>query len=74
MQRFQETLESLKGTITKFHSVLWGALVDYITIHEDGTKAVTFKDGTTILSDNRNHPFGKAEGVYLSKCLFLFTQ
>lgn len=48
LQHFQETLESLKGTITEFDSVLWGSLVDYITIHKDGTRAVTFKDGTTI--------------------------
>lgn len=48
LQHFQETLESLKGAITVFDSVLWGALVDYITVYEDGRKTVTFKDGTTV--------------------------
>lgn len=45
---FQETLESLKGTITEFDGALWGALVDYITVYEDGSRTVTFRDGTTI--------------------------
>lgn len=48
LQHFQETLESLKGMITEFDSVLWGTLVDYITVYEDGSKMVTFRDGTTI--------------------------
>ena len=48
LQHFQETLESLKGTITEFDGALWGALVDYITVYEDGSRTVTFRDGTTI--------------------------
>ena len=48
LQHFQETLESLKGTITEFDGALWGALVDYITVYEDGSRMVTFRDGTTI--------------------------
>lgn len=48
LRLFQETLESLKGTITEFDGALWGALVDYITVYEDGSRTVTFRDGTTI--------------------------
>lgn len=48
LRHFQETLESLKGTVTEFDSVIWGALVDYITVYEDGSRTVTFRDGTTI--------------------------
>lgn len=48
LQHFQETLESLKGTIAEFDGALWGALVDYITVYEDGSRTVTFRDGTTI--------------------------
>lgn len=48
LRHFQETLESLKGTITEFDGALWGALVDYITVYEDGSRTVTFRDGTTI--------------------------
>lgn len=48
LRHFQETLESLKGTVTEFDSVVWGALVDYITVYEDGSRTVTFRDGTTI--------------------------
>lgn len=48
LRHFQETLESLKGTVTEFNSVVWGALVDYITVYEDGSRTVTFRDGTTI--------------------------
>ena len=48
LRHFQETLESLKGTITEFNGALWGALVDYITVYEDGSRTVTFRDGTTI--------------------------
>ncbi len=33
---------------TEFDSTLWGALVDYITVEKDGTKTVTFRDGTVI--------------------------
>lgn len=40
--------EVLKGTITEFDGALWGALVDYITVYEDGSRTVTFRDGTTI--------------------------
>ena len=47
-RHFQETLEALKGTITEFDGALWGALVDYITVYEDGSRTVTFRDGTTI--------------------------
>lgn len=38
----------MKGTITEFDGALWGALVDYITVYEDGSRTVTFRDGTTI--------------------------
>ncbi len=48
LRHFQETLEALKGTITEFDGALWGALVDYITVYEDGSRTVTFRDGTTI--------------------------
>lgn len=48
LRLFQETLESMKGTITEFDGALWGALVDYITVYEDGSRTVTFRDGTTI--------------------------
>ena len=48
LRHFQETLESLKGTMTEFDSVIWVALVDYITVYEDGSRTVTFRDGTTI--------------------------
>ena len=48
LQQFQKKLESLKSTITEFDNALWGTLVDYITVYEDGRKTVTFRDGTTI--------------------------
>ena len=48
LRHFQETLEALKGTITEFDSALWGTLVDFITVYEDGSRTVTFRDGTTI--------------------------
>ena len=48
LRHFQETLEALKGTITEFDGALWGAMVDYITVYEDGCRTVTFRDGTTI--------------------------
>ncbi len=48
LQHFQETLEALKGTITEFDGTLWGALVDHITVYEDDSRTVTFRDGTTI--------------------------
>lgn len=48
LQHFQEALESLKGTITEFDGALWSALVDYITVYEDGSRTVTFRDETTI--------------------------
>ena len=48
LRHFQETLEALKGTITEFDGALWGTLVDYITVYEDGSRTVTFRDVTTI--------------------------
>ncbi len=48
LRHFQETLESLNAQITEFDSALWGSLVDFITVHGDGTKTVTFRDGTEI--------------------------
>jgi len=48
LRHFQETVESLKGQITEFDSVLWGSLVDYILINEEGSKIVVFRDGTQI--------------------------
>lgn len=48
LQHFQETLESLKSTITEFDGALWCALVNYITVYEDGSRTVTFRDGTII--------------------------
>ena len=48
LRQFQKTLESMNGQITDFDEGLWGALVDYITVHEDGTKTVTFRNGTTV--------------------------
>ncbi len=40
--------EVLKGTITEFDEALWGALVDYITVYEGGSRTVTFRDGSMI--------------------------
>lgn len=48
LRHFQQTLESLNGQIIEFDSALWGSLVDYITVHDDGRKTVTFRDGTEI--------------------------
>lgn len=48
LRHFQETLEALKGTIDEFDGALWGTLVDYITVYEDGSRTITFRDGTTI--------------------------
>ena len=48
LRHFQETLESLNGQVTEFDSTLWGSLVDYITVYENGEKTVTFRDGSVI--------------------------
>ena len=48
LRHFQETLESLNGQVTEFDSDLWGSLVDYITVYENGEKTVTFRDGSVI--------------------------
>ena len=48
MQQFCKTLTELTGEITEFDEMLWGSLVDYITVYEDGSRTVTFRDGTTI--------------------------
>ena len=48
LRHFQETLESLNGQVTEFDSDLWGSLVGYITVYENGEKTVTFRDGSVI--------------------------
>lgn len=48
LQQFKEALSKLKGEITEFDEGLWGTLVDFITVLENGTRTVTFRNGTTI--------------------------
>lgn len=48
LQQFKDSLAKLMGEITEFDEGLWGTLVDFITVHENGTRTVTFRNGTTI--------------------------
>ena len=48
LQQFKEALSKLKGEITEFDEGLWGTLVDFITVLENGTRTVTFRNGTKI--------------------------
>ena len=48
LRQFEETLKSQDGIITEFDDVLWGSMVDFITVSKD-KNTVTFKDGTEIV-------------------------
>ncbi len=45
---FIADMESAPDVVAKFDERLWHAIVDFATVHEDGTITVTFKDGSEL--------------------------
>lgn len=45
-EAFIADMESAPVVVAKFDECLWHALADFATVHEDGTVAVPFKDGS----------------------------
>lgn len=48
LRQFCDALQKTNEPITEFDEGLWGALVDCITVNPDGTKVVTFNDGSIV--------------------------
>ena len=48
IKHFIEAIRELGETVTEFENVLFGELVDYMTVYKDKTIKVTFRDGTEI--------------------------
>lgn len=47
IRQFIKTLKDQDGIITEFDDVLWGSMVELVTISRE-KRSVTFKDGTEI--------------------------
>ena len=47
MRQFIKTLKDQDGIITEFDDVIWGSMVELVTIGRE-KRSVTFKDGTEI--------------------------
>ena len=45
---FEKNVQSCDSPLTKFDEILWGTLVEYITVYGKDDVGVTFKDGTEI--------------------------
>ena len=48
LNSFSKELRKQENIFTEFDEVLWGSLVDFMTVHSKEDIEVTFKDGTTI--------------------------
>ena len=48
MSQFTKTLREQKALMTEFDPMLWGILLDHVTIHTKDDVRFTFKDGTEI--------------------------
>lgn len=48
LQQFCDALKKVDQPIPDFDEVLWGTLVDSITVNPDGTKIVTFRNESTV--------------------------
>lgn len=49
LKNFIQTLKTQEGKIREFDSVLWGSMVEYITVGKKKEITVTFRNGTEIL-------------------------
>ncbi len=51
IQAFMSTLESKTQMFDKFEEDMWSALVEYMTVHPDGSVVVRFKNGQEVRSE-----------------------